>query len=444
MILLQLLIGKAILQALRLSGRGGGTALPGLVLEKIDPNVGKKLAAYSLSESIIVTGTNGKTTTSRIIREIIKESGQKIIANKAGSNMSRGIVSALLEQSSISNKQKSTGVFEVDEASMPKAVEILQPKLIIVLNLHRDQLDRYGELDTTAKIIGKSLKDSDAQVLLNSDDPLVASLASYVPKERVSFFGFDSVDQTALEHDHAADSLDCPVCGRALDYSKRFYSHIGHYSCPTNDFKRPEPLVKAEFHQDKMRLNDQEINIGLPGLYNSYNALASFNAGKVLGIAPGIAEKIITASSTAFGRIEKLNWGDREATLLLIKNPTGFNQIIQTFLVNKKGAKILFLINDNFADGRDISWLWDAALEELEPHNHTIFTGGLRGHDMALRLKYAGVPAADSGSISESLKKFHANINESDTSYIVATYTAMRKARELLREDTGIRPEYEG
>lgn len=444
MIFFQLLVGKTILQLLRLSGRSGGTALPGLVAEKLDPGVGRKLAQRSLSDSVIITGTNGKTTTSRIIRQIAKEAGHPIIANKAGSNMSRGIVSALLEQSSLGAKEKATGIFEVDEASMPAAVDILRPKLIIVLNLHRDQLDRYGELDTTAQIIGKALKNSGAKVLLNADDPLVASLKSYTTKDQVAFFGFKSVDVEALEHDHAADSLDCPVCGRALDYSKRFYSHIGHYRCLNGDFTRPEPKLLTEFQKTQLRINGQVIELGLPGLYNAYNALASFSASLLLGIKPSHAITAITASSTAFGRVEKLHWDDKQATLLLIKNPTGFNQIIQTFLINQKNLKILFLINDNFADGRDISWLWDAALEELGPMNHDVNTGGLRGHDMTLRLKYAQVPADDLGSISSALKKFQKDLNPGDTAYIVATYTAMREARKLLQDETGIRPEWEG
>ncbi|HSX41379.1 MAG TPA: Mur ligase family protein [Candidatus Saccharimonadales bacterium] len=422
-------------------GRGSGSALPGLIAERLDPGIGRKLARRLPHGSIIVTGTNGKTTTSRLLAGIMTDSGDRLVTNRAGSNLSRGVVSALIDHAGLSGRFKETaGLFEVDEAAMPAVARMLQPRAIIVLNLFRDQLDRYGELDTTANLVGQGIEATKAEVYLNADDPLVATLAKYAAG-RVKFFGIDKVPIKKLEHDHSADSAHCPVDGRALKFSQNFFGHIGHYKCPNGDFARPRPDVSANHlklgDSTTFRLENGEseaIKLNLPGIYNVYNALA---AGALavdhLGLEPASVARSIENVKAAFGRVEQLEWMGKKLNLLLVKNPTGFNQVIQTFMLKKKQQKVLFIINDNFADGRDVSWLWDVAFEELVGMKHHITTSGIRSADMALRLKYAEVKAelGDVG-IRRALKHFCAQLDENEVGLVVPTYTAMLETRQIM------------
>lgn len=438
-----ILAAKSLLSASRLLGRGGGSALPGLFAEKIDPGIGAKLASRIPHGSIIVTGTNGKTTTSKMIAAILNDAGEKVVSNRAGSNLSRGVVSALIEHASPSGRFDETiGLFEVDEAAMPTVARMIQPRAIIVLNLFRDQLDRYGELNTTAKLVGKGIAATGAKVYLNADDPLVASLAKYA-QGPVEYFGIDKIPSKKLDHDVTADSDSCPVCGRALDYSRVFYGHIGHYACPDGHIKRPLTTVEgtkiklgdkgSEFSIKTSDQGEPQVAISLPGVYNIYNALAAATAGLHLGTPLEDAALSLERVQAAFGRVEKVVVGTKTLYLLLVKNPTGFNQVIQTFLLQKKQQNLLFIINDNFADGRDVSWLWDVGLEELTDHAHTVDTAGIRATDMALRLKYAGITCRNvENDISSALNKFIDQLPENGTGYIIPTYTAMLEVRGKL------------
>jgi UDP-N-acetylmuramyl tripeptide synthase len=442
---LTILIAKSLLRLSRLLGRGGGSALPGLVAERIDPHIGLKLARRISHGSIVITGTNGKTTTTKMLARILSDSGERLVMNRAGSNLSRGVVSALIEHASWRGRFAQTmGLFEVDEAAMLAVTRMVQPRDIVVLNLFRDQLDRYGELDTTAKLIGSGISVSEATLHLNADDPLVASLASYAhDAKRVEFFGLDDIPAAQLAHDITADSNTCPICGRALKYTKVFYGHIGHYKCPEGHFDRPQPLT----HAAQIQLGDQEgvsfdivhatehaeVSMHLPGIYNVYNAIAALGVAVHLGIPLAHGIDSLEQVRAAFGRVEKLQLGSKTLYLLLVKNPTGFNQIIQTFLLNKKQQNALIIINDNFADGRDISWLWDVAFEDLRAQHHVIDVAGLRATDMALRLKYTEIPVRDlNHNIGKALNQFIDQLPENGTGYIVPTYTAMLETRKRL------------
>ena len=438
-------LAKLILNLSRLLGGGGGSALPGLVAERIDPAIGHKLAGRLRDGSIIVTGTNGKTTTVKMLSQILTDAGENLVVNRAGSNLSRGIVSALIEHVGWGGRfRQNRGLFEVDEAAMATVAAMVQPQAILVLNLFRDQLDRYGELDSTAQLLGKGIAATTAQLYLNADDPLVASLASYAQPSQVVYFGVDAVPTTKLTHDVTADSNSCPICGRALTYSRSFFGHIGHYRCPEGHFKRPTPTYTAsqlelepQLGRFSLRTKDhdpQPITIHLPGLYNVYNALAAASLSLGIGAtAPANAAQSLEAVEGAFGRVEKLTVKGRNLYLLLVKNPTGFNQIIQTFLLQEKQQNLLICINDNFADGRDVSWLWDVAFEELEPQQHHIAVAGLRASDMALRLKYADMATTDvTPSLKPALNQFIAQLPEGSTGYIIPTYTAMLELRKRL------------
>jgi UDP-N-acetylmuramyl tripeptide synthase len=444
-------VSKALLKLSRLGGRGGGSALPGLVAERLDPSIGRELAARIPHGSIIITGTNGKTTTAKMLAQILTDHGERLVTNRAGSNLSRGVVSSLIEFASTSGQFSQTmGLFEVDEAAMPAVCEMVQPKIIVVLNLFRDQLDRYGELDTTARLIASGIAATNAQVYLNADDPLVASLARAAGVGRVTYFGINAAPVSKLLHDVTADSNNCPVCGRALVYSQNFFGHMGHYRCKENHFDRPKPAVAATNIKleegavsGTIALPDKDqaaVTIHLPGLYNFYNALAATAVGFGLGVAPSAIIHSLERVEAAFGRVEKVTVDGRTLYVLLVKNPTGFNQVIQTFLLNKKQQKVWIAINDNFADGRDVSWLWDVAFEELQPHHHQISVSGLRATDMALRLKYADIPAHDvDASIKSSLNQFVMQIPVGGTGYLIPTYTAMLETRRRLGRLTSLK-----
>jgi UDP-N-acetylmuramyl tripeptide synthase len=396
-----------------------------------------------------VTGTNGKTTTVKMLAGILSDAGETVVTNRAGSNLSRGIVSTLIEHASPSGRfEAGIGLFEVDEAAMPAVAQMLQPRAIIVLNLFRDQLDRYGELDSTAEIIGTAIAATTAKLYLNADDPLVASLGRFVPPERVVYFGVEGKLNTKLAHDVTADSSTCPVCGRALVYTQNYFGHIGHYRCSQGHFDRPQPTYAAEAvdlqgQGVKFTLKSYEppIHLPLPGLYNTYNAVAA--AALALdrhGIGFASVAQSLEHTQPAFGRVEQLEVAGRTLHLLLVKNPTGFNQIIQTFLLQEKQQNILILINDNFADGRDVSWLWDVAFEDLADQHHRISVSGIRASDMALRLKYADIPTAGSQvRIDRALNQFIAQLPEHGTGYIIPTYTALLASRRYLSRRTRLK-----
>lgn len=449
---LTVIIGKIIIWASRLTGRGG-SALPGLVAEDLDSQILRKLGR-KLEYCVLITGTNGKTTTAKMLSDIMMASGPQIVHNRAGSNLSRGIVSTLIGNASLSGAPKrAVGLFEVDEAAMPAVAEALQPKFILVLNLFRDQLDRYGELDNTANLIGQGIAASSAYVILNADDPLVANLAKYSPnKSKVAYFGVEQAPAGNLKNDHAKDSIQCPIGGEPLVYSQTFFAHLGHYSCKTHNIHRPKvllPLMKVEqanrYNQRltiKIAAKQIHFDLQLPGLYNTYNAVAALTAAKLLGIDIPIAKTALASVEAAFGRVEKILLYGREIYLLLIKNPTGFNQVIQTFLLDQP-ANILMAINDNFADGRDVSWLWDVSLESITAQKHQIFTSGTRAADMSLRLKYAGIESRIEIDLEKALDRLIEATPSGKTAYILPTYTSMLALRKIIARRTTLKEIYE-
>lgn len=445
---LTLLISKFFLLLNRLTG-SGGSALPGLVAEKLDPQILSKLGTDLSEGCIVVTGTNGKTTTTKMLLAILESAGHKVMTNQSGSNLSRGVVSAFIDRVDLSGSSDyDMGLFEVDEASMPAVCDQLRPKKVIVLNLFRDQLDRYGELDKTAGLIGRSIEAlSGADVYLNADDPLVASLNRYAGSNNLHYYGAEGIKVAKLKNDMASDSDHCPLCGRALKYSQAFFSHLGHYKCPNKHFERPKTQVVLSSFKAvepiggalvvKAGSSRAALTLQLPGLYNAYNALAALAA--VNGQIPlKQAANALQSVSAAFGRVERVVLDGREVYLLLVKNPTGFNQIIQTFIAGQSGRHLMIAINDNFADGRDVSWLWDVAFEELQGGKHHIVTSGIRATDMALRLKYAEVGAEIQPDLAKAIKQLVAKTPKSQPAYVLPTYTAMLQLRRSIGKQANL------
>lgn len=447
---LTLAITKTAAKTSRLLGRGGGGALPGVIADRLDKGLARKLIGQIPHGVIIVTGTNGKTTTTKMLAGILEACGERVLTNRSGSNLRRGVLSSLIGASNWRGRIPATiALFEVDEASLRRIAPELQPRHIVVLNLFRDQLDRYGELDTTAALIGQGIAATKAQVHLNADDPLVASLAKYAGPGRVHFFGIEGMPASSTTaHPTAADSDRCPHCGTMLAFSRIFYGHIGHYACPKGDFARPQPstaitsVERADLEGSAFTLavggKRHEAKLALPGTYNLYNALASVAVSEGMGLPLSKVVAELPRTEAAFGRVEIMSVDGRKVYLLLIKNPAGFAQVMETFLLGSASPHILMLINDDHADGRDISWLWDVPLEALEPLAPNVTTSGTRGSDMLLRLKYAGVTARNVASPDQALKVFLAGIEPGGTGFILPTYTAMTAIRRQLGRSTTV------
>ncbi len=432
---------------IRRLGRGGGTAAPGILANRIDPRVLDKLARGVSSGCVVVAGRNGKTTTARLLAGILEQSGRHVVHNRAGSNLVRGVTVALADRASLAGVSRAElAVLESDEAAFPEIVRRSAPRLIVLLNLFRDQLDRYGELDTVARRWKATLRglEADRTVLVNADDPALAELSEGLSATRLTF-GFAEGRHTLAALPHAADATSCRRCGAPLRYTALFLSHLGEYTCPTCGYARP-PL---EYTLRELRLHELasseavietpagrvSLSSGLPGVYNAYNVLAAAAAALHLGAPIEAVRAGVAGFHAAFGRIERVDYRGRQLVIVLVKNPTGFNEVLRMLGEAGLSDPTLILINDLPADGRDVSWLWDVDLEVLANVPAPITTGGIRGEDMAVRLKYAGLPVDRMrvlGDLPGALDAFVADLPQGATGYILPTYTAMLGLREIL------------
>jgi UDP-N-acetylmuramyl tripeptide synthase len=437
------LAGKATAVLSRMTRRGGGTTLPGDVARAIDPDVLRKLTKDLTHGSVVITGTNGKTTTARLISWLLEGAGNRIVTNRAGANLIFGATAAALDSAGADGRLKADwGVFEIDEASLMFAVDEIEPKVAIVLNLFRDQLDRYGELESIAKKIeaALALMPEGGRALLNADDPRVAEIGLNLPKPPV-WFGLDDTSVAARELPHAADARTCPRCGSSLVFKAVYVGHDGLYSCPNGDFTRPTPELTATdielggFERLAMNIDGTRFELQLGGLYNCYNVLAAYAAGRELGLEPAYMAERLRAFRSAFGRQERLEFRGRNLNLVLSKNPAGFNETLRTAVDLAHGNSFLIALNDRKADGTDVSWIWDVDFEQLRGKSHVVLPGGTRAYDLAVRLKYAGVdaikPETDPGKALDVLVKA---TPEGETAHLLCTYTAMLDLRaELVR-----------
>ncbi len=441
-------IGKLTAWALKAKG-GGATAAPGLYALKIDTDLVKKLCANLKYGSIVVSGTNGKTTTSRLITQILAAK-YKTIHNRQGSNLLRGIASTLLKKSSIfGNLDVDLAIWEVDEATLPQALENVNPKMVVLLNLFRDQLDRYGEVDTVRTKWQKALamQPKDTTLIANADDPGIAFLAKNF-KGKVIYFGVEEKNINLPQISQVADVRNCPNCSTKLNYSLILSAHEGYYTCPNCNFKRPKPQVSSsniKFNKDfstntRLTINDKLLTISyqLPGLYNVYNVLAALSASSALNIGVNSAAKELESFSSAFGRFQKIKVGDKNVMIFLIKNPAGANEVLRT-IANQKEINLLSILNDNFADGRDVSWIWDTNWEILKNNIKSVTVSGLRAWDLAARFKYAQFKLSKNNiveDISYSLNFSLGKLKENDTLFILPTYTALLEVQKTLSKLT--------
>ncbi|HEX9070123.1 MAG TPA: MurT ligase domain-containing protein [Ktedonobacterales bacterium] len=456
---LAVLVGRATSATVRRLGIGGGTSLPGLIARGIDPKLTTRLSAQLRHGSIVVTGTNGKTTTSGMVGAVLRGAGMRVWQNREGSNLARGIATALLKHAHASGSLRDGGdaafVFELDEAAFRRVLPELRPKVVLVTNLFRDQLDRYGEVDTVAERWREGLKRVDATTTLiaNADDPSVAALADIHPGP-VLFYGVNEAP-SVVEGDariQVIDTRTCPRCRGLLSYSVRYYSHVGHWSCTHCGFARPTPTVFASAvtlaSLDGAQLTltrpdgTAQARITLPGLYNVYNAVAAAAVGYVEGTPLSPAVEALARFSPAFGRAERIQARGRTVQILLAKNPTGLNEVLRALGADGRRHHLLMLLNDRAADGEDVSWIWDADFEQVPALAERVSAGGTRAFDMALRLKYAGLtPYAVESDIPKAFERALEATPVGESLYVIPTYTAMLAVRgELSR--LGFAPRY--
>ena len=388
---LSLIIARTAYTGIRLLSKSSGTSFAGKTVLKFYPEFLSNCESYINEKVLTVSGTNGKTTTSGLIAHIIEENKKTVIHNTKGANMLTGVAN-MFALSLRPFKTFDYAVIESDEAYLNKLYDYIKADFLVVTNLFRDQLDRYGELATTAAFIQKGIdKNQDLTLILNADDPLVANFGKN--RNNVVYYGFEDV-----EYEYEIDKSNAPtevfncICGKPLQYSKQFFAQQGHYSCSCG-YKRPECKYKAsvKVYQDHSVLivNGKEFTTHLVGLYNAYNALAAIAAAKENNIKDEIIQTALDSYKSIFGRTETKIINGHQALIQLIKNPTGASEVLKTVDLN---SNIVIAINDNFADGRDISWLWDSDFEQLKNAKRKVITSGIRAQDMATRLKYAGIP----------------------------------------------------
>lgn len=395
---------------------GGGTSIAGLVAQRFHPHIVRHLASQLEYGIITVTGTNGKTTTSGFIAGILRAAGLHVLHNKEGSNLMGGVASSLIMRASLNghlrDSKKGISIFEVDEAVVPQVMRAVPPRIAVFTNLFRDQLDRYGEVDSVSarwRAAVEALPET-TTLVLNADDPTIANLGRLFAG-RVLYFGVDDSAFDLTNQDGSADRYQvmdtrtCSQCGSDYTYSLRFYSHMGHYSCPNCGLQRPSPNIRAvrissdSFDRLRIQLvtptHQGEVIVPLPGLYNTYNALAAVAVAHCLDTDWEPIVTSIERFQPVFGRGEQVQVKGRTLRLLLAKNPTGFNEVLRTLFSDGTPRHVFFILNDKTADGKDVSWIWDVDFERVQGQTLSLVVAGTRALDLALRLKYAGVNEQD-------------------------------------------------
>ncbi|MDF5734472.1 MULTISPECIES: Mur ligase family protein [unclassified Nostoc] len=414
-----------IVQFLRL---GAASVLPGSIARRIEPRLLQLLSQQVKNGVILIAGTNGKTTTALLLCTILERKGYRIAHNSTGANLENGLISALLESTNLlGTLDVDYAILEVDENIVPRVLTPLQPRIILCLNLFRDQLDRYGEVDTISKRWTKVISTLPVEtvVIPNADDPTLSNLGQQLP-QRVLFFGLNEPEHYLEAIPHAVDSIYCPRCGHSLDYKGVYLSHLGDFTCP-----------KCGFTKSKPTLESSEWSQILVGLYNKYNTLAAATAAIELGVDELTIRDTINNFQAAFGRAEDLVINGKRVRILLSKNPVGTNETIRV-VTQSTDKTTLLVLNDRTPDGTDVSWIWDVDTEKLVERGGTLVVSGDRVYDLALRLRYSEKSPESTLNliVEEDLRQAIATALEhtpdNETLHILPTYSAMLEVREVL------------
>jgi UDP-N-acetylmuramyl tripeptide synthase len=454
----KLALARAVGAISRRGGRGG-TSLPGKVLMRLDDDAIARLSARLPRGSVIVSATNGKTTTAAMLSRILGQAGVAVVHNRAGANMGGGIATSLLGAARPGGGMSGDlGLFEVDEFWLERMVAELHPRALLLGNLFRDQLDRYGELETIADRWAQMARAQAGQgmrLVLNGDDPLVADLGrppGGAPPGGAPpvYFGVEDPSLGLAALAHAADAKHCRRCGAPYVFDVVYLGHLGHYHCPNCGQRRPDPQVFAHdvaLHGVRSAAftlhtpaGSARVNLPLPGLYNVYNAVAAAALAGTLDVALDAIVTGLESVRAAFGRAETLLLDGRELSILLVKNPTGANEVLRTLSLEPGQHDLLGVLNDNIADGRDVSWVWDADFEVLAERVRRVTCSGTRAAELALRLKYAGLPderiavEPDLGRALDRALADRPSQSPPPPLYALPTYTAMLALRDLLVE----------
>lgn len=417
----------------------GGSSLPGKITAALDPDILKTLGANY--DVIVITGTNGKTLTTALTVKVLGAKYNHILTNSAGSNMEQGIITAFLTDKRKKN-ERPLAILEVDEANVIKVTQYITPKAFVLTNIFRDQMDRYGEIYTTYKKIIDGIKLApEATIIANGDAPIFHSID--LPNPFV-FYGFNHKEETESLAPTNTDGVLCPVCQHILHYKIRTYANLGKYYCPNCHFSRPEldyqltSLLEQTPTSSRFIIDGQPMEIHVGGLYNIYNALAAYAVGRFLDVGPAaISNTLSEDDEQVFGRQELIQVDDKEITLILVKNPVGLDQVLDMIATDTEPFSLAFLLNANYADGIDTSWIWDGNFEQLTQMNIPQFmTGGERYKDVSFRFKVAGVTddqlikEPDVSKVVDQLKSF-----PTKHIYVLATYTAVLQLRKSLASD---------
>jgi UDP-N-acetylmuramyl tripeptide synthase len=447
---LEISLARAAGRLSRIARRGGGTTIPGKLLATVDPGAVGKLARRLPLGSALVSATNGKTTTAAMVAEIL--SGKVTLAhNRAGANLVSDVASALLVHDGA-----DLGLFEVDEGALPDISRQVRPQAICLGNLFRDQLDRYGELEHVAQGWRAAVLELDpaAWTVVNADDPLLADIAR--GRSEALRFGIDDRSVARERLPHAADSKYCRTCGAPYEYAAAYVGHLGEYRCPRCHDARPPLDVSAE-NIELVGLEGssfdlvtpqgaRRVSIVLPGLYNVYNALAAAALALVLGASLDEVEAGLGRFRAAFGRFERIVAGERSVLLLLVKNPAGANEVVRTLVDAGAPVRLLIALNDEIADGRDVSWIWDVDFEPLIGTLQELVASGERAEELALRFKYGGLDPERITlvrDLGDALSYGLEATAPGDELVVLPTYTAMLELRRVATERGLVRPYWE-
>ncbi len=437
-------LARAVGRLARATGRGGGTSLPGKVLLRLEPQAISELSSRLSNGCAVISATNGKTTTATMSAAILEHAGRKLVYNRAGANMAGGIAATLLSASQGRHGiDGDTGLFEVDEFWLEPVTDQAQPRALLLANLFRDQLDRYGELETIADRWASIVSGlaASSELVLNADDPLIADLGR--GRRGAIYYGIDDDSLALPQMQHASDSKHCRNCGSPYRYDAIYLGHLGHYHCTNCGQSRPEPEIRAQritLHGTSAATfmlitpaGNRSVYLRLPGLYNVYNALAAAALCLSMGAALDDVVRGLETTSAAFGRAEAVAFGSTALKILLIKNPAGANEILRTLALEPDQIDLLAVLNDNTADGRDVSWVWDADFELIAARVRAVTCSGTRAAELAVRFKYAGVPEGAVVVVPQLAQALDAAAaGAGDQLFALPTYTALLALQEEL------------